>query len=99
MFQRESEGADAVRKEMYDFDDKGGRRIALRPEGTASVVRAFVHHQPAAPWKVWYATPAFRYENVQAGRFRQHHQVGLLQILVIARHQVFAKRALVTGHG
>ena len=41
VFQRESEGADAVRKEMYDFDDKGGRRIALRPEGTASVVRAY----------------------------------------------------------
>jgi histidyl-tRNA synthetase len=77
VFQRESEGADAVRKEMYDFDDKGGRRIALRPEGTASVVRAFVQHQPLLPWKVWYATPAFRYENVQAGRYRQHHQVGL----------------------
>ena len=77
VFQRDSEGADAVRKEMYDFVDKGDRHIALRPEGTASVVRAFVQHQPAAPWKVWYATPAFRYENVQAGRFRQHHQVGL----------------------
>jgi histidyl-tRNA synthetase len=62
---------------MYDFTDKGGRHIALRPEGTASVVRAFVQHQPVAPWKVWYATPAFRYENVQAGRYRQHHQVGL----------------------
>lgn len=77
VFQRESEGADAVRKEMYDFRDKGDRHIALRPEGTASVVRAFVQHQPSTPWKVWYATPAFRYENVQAGRFRQHHQVGL----------------------
>ncbi len=77
VFQRESEGADAVRKEMYDFDDKGGRRIALRPEGTASIVRAFVQHQPPSPWKVWYATAAFRYENVQAGRYRQHHQVGL----------------------
>lgn len=77
VFQRESEGADAVRKEMYDFRDKGDRHVALRPEGTASVVRAFVQHQPAAPWKVWYATPAFRYENVQAGRLRQHHQVGL----------------------
>lgn len=77
VFQRESEGADAVRKEMYDFEDKGGRHVALRPEGTASVVRAFVQHQPASPWKVWYATPAFRYENVQAGRLRQHHQVGL----------------------
>jgi histidyl-tRNA synthetase len=77
VFQRESEGADAVRKEMYEFDDKGGRRIALRPEGTASIVRAFVQHQPITPWKVWYVTPAFRYENVQAGRYRQHHQVGL----------------------
>jgi histidyl-tRNA synthetase len=77
VFQRESEGADAVRKEMYDFRDKGDRHVALRPEGTASVVRAFVQHQPATPWKVWYATPAFRYENVQAGRLRQHHQVGL----------------------
>ena len=66
VFQRDSEGADAVRKEMYDFDDKGGRRIALRPEGTASVVRAFVQHQPLLPWKVWYATPAFRYENGRA---------------------------------
>ncbi|CAN5816157.1 histidine--tRNA ligase [soil metagenome] len=77
VFQRESEGAEAVRKEMYDFTDKGGRRIALRPEGTASIVRAFVQHRPLTPWKVWYATPAFRYERVQAGRYRQHHQVGL----------------------
>jgi histidyl-tRNA synthetase len=79
VFQRESEGADAVRKEMYEFDDKSDppHRLALRPEGTASIVRAFVQHQPAIPWKVWYATPAFRYENVQAGRYRQHHQVGL----------------------
>lgn len=77
VFQRESEGADAVRKEMYDFQDKGGQHIALRPEGTASVVRAFVQHNPLTPWKVWYATPAFRYERAQAGRYRQHHQVGL----------------------
>ena len=77
VFQRESEGADAVRKEMYDFEDKGGRHVALRPEGTASIVRAFVQHRPQTPWKVWYATPAFRYERVQAGRYRQHHQVGL----------------------
>lgn len=80
VFQRESEGADAVRKEMYDFADKGGRHVALRPEGTASVVRAFVQHQPPTPWKVWYATPAFRYERAQAGRYRQHHQVGLEMI-------------------
>lgn len=77
VFQRDSEGADAVRKEMYDFVDKGGHHVALRPEGTASVVRAFVQHRPPTPWKVWYATPAFRYERAQAGRYRQHHQVGL----------------------
>jgi histidyl-tRNA synthetase len=77
VFQRIGEGTDVVTKEMYDFDDKGGRRIALRPEGTAPVARAFVEHRPATPWKVWYATPAFRYERPQAGRLRQHHQVGI----------------------
>ena len=67
---------DVVRKEMYDFEDKGGRRIALRPEGTAPVVRAFVQHRPPAPWKVWYVAPHFRYERPQKGRYRQHWQVG-----------------------
>ena len=77
VFQRIGEGTDVVAKEMYEFDDKGGRRVALRPEGTASVARAFVEHRPDLPWKVWYATPAFRYERPQAGRLRQHHQVGV----------------------
>lgn len=77
VFERVGEGTDVVRKEMYDFDDKGGRRIALRPEGTASVVRAYVQHRPTPPFKAWYAAPNFRYERPQAGRFRQHHQVGL----------------------
>ena len=77
VFSRVGESTDVVRKEMYDFDDKGGRRIALRPEGTASVVRAFVQHRPPVPWKVWYAAPSFRYERPQAGRFRQHHQLGV----------------------
>ncbi len=77
VFQRLGEGTDVVTKEMYDFEDKGGRRVALRPEGTASVARAFVQHRPDVPWKVWYATPAFRYEQPQAGRLRQHHQVGI----------------------
>ncbi len=71
------EDSEVVTKEMYEFDDKGGRRLALRPEGTASVVRAFVQHRPQIPWKAWYATPAFRYERPQAGRYRQHHQVGV----------------------
>ncbi|MCC5953077.1 MAG: histidine--tRNA ligase [Acidimicrobiia bacterium] len=77
VFARMGEGTDVVRKEMYDFADKGGRHLALRPEGTASVVRAFVEHHPVVPWKVWYVTPAFRYERPQAGRYRQHHQVGV----------------------
>ncbi|MFP5328311.1 MAG: histidine--tRNA ligase, partial [Acidimicrobiia bacterium] len=55
----------------------GGRRIALRPEGTAPVARAFVEHRPQTPWKAWYVTPAFRYERPQAGRYRQHHQLGV----------------------
>jgi histidyl-tRNA synthetase len=62
---------------MYVFEDRGGRQLALRPEGTASVVRAYVQHHPTPPWKVWYLTPAFRYERPQAGRYRQHHQVGV----------------------
>lgn len=77
VFQRMGEGTDVVRKEMYDFLDKGDRHLALRPEGTASVVRAFVQHRPPTPWKTWYAAPSFRYERPQAGRFRQHHQLGV----------------------
>ena len=77
VFTRVGESTDVVRKEMYDFEDKGGRRIALRPEGTASVVRAFVQHRPPTPYKAWYVAPNFRYERPQKGRFRQHHQVGV----------------------
>src|SRR5919205_244869 len=77
VFQRVGEETDVVRKEMYDFLDKGGRRLALRPEGTAPVVRAFVQHRPVLPWKTWYAAPSFRYERPQAGRYRQHHQLGV----------------------
>jgi histidyl-tRNA synthetase len=69
--------SDVVNKEMYEFSDRGGRALALRPEGTAPVVRAFAQHHPATPWKAWYATPAFRYERPQAGRYRQHHQLGV----------------------
>jgi len=77
VFQRVGESTDVVRKEMYQFTDKGGRELALRPEGTASIVRAFVQHRPPTPWKVWYAAPSFRYERAQAGRYRQHHQGGI----------------------
>ena len=71
------EGSDVVGKEMYEFEDRGGRTLALRPEGTAPIVRAYVQHRPPLPWKAWYATPAFRYERPQAGRYRQHHQLGV----------------------
>jgi len=77
VFQRVGESTDVVRKEMYDFEDKGGRRVALRPEGTASVVRAFLQHRPPTPFKSYYVAPHFRYEQPQAGRYRQHHQVGV----------------------
>lgn len=77
VFLRVGETTEVVTKEMYDFDDKGGRRIALRPEQTASVCRAFVEHRPVTPWKVWYAGPNFRYEKPQQGRYRQFDQVGI----------------------
>jgi histidyl-tRNA synthetase len=76
VFQRVGASTDVVRKEMYEFTDKGGRNLALRPEGTAPVVRAFVQHHPQVPWKVWYLAPHFRYERPQKGRYRQHWQLG-----------------------
>ena len=76
VFERVGESTDIVRKEMYDFDDKGGRRIALRPDGTAPTVRAYVQHRPVLPWKVWYVAPHFRYERPQKGRYRQFWQLG-----------------------
>ncbi len=77
VFERVGEHTDVVAKEMYAFADKGGRQLALRPEGTASVVRAYVQHRPTPPWKVWYVAPNFRYERAQRGRYRQHWQLGV----------------------
>jgi histidyl-tRNA synthetase len=77
VFQRVGESTDVVRKQMYDFDDKGGRRIALRPEMTASISRAFIEHRPPTPWKAWAVGSTFRYERPQAGRYREFHQVDL----------------------
>jgi histidyl-tRNA synthetase len=77
VFLRVGETTEIVTKEMYDFTDKGGRHIALRPEQTASVCRAFVEHRPTTPWKVWYGGPNFRYEKPQLGRYRQFDQVGV----------------------
>lgn len=76
------ETSDIVSKEMYDFHDKGDRHLALRPEGTAGVVRAYVenkifgpeHHKPV---KYYYNGPMFRFERPQSGRMRQFHQIGV----------------------
>jgi histidyl-tRNA synthetase len=73
------EASDIVRKEMFVFHDKGGRELALRPEGTAGVVRAYVEHglyRLAQPVKMWYMGPMFRHERQQKGRYRQHVQIG-----------------------
>lgn len=81
LFQRGvGETTDVVQKEMYTFNDKGGRSITLKAEGTAPSVRAFIEsglHAEAQPTKLFYFTPVFRYENVQKGRLRQHHQLGV----------------------
>jgi histidyl-tRNA synthetase len=74
------ETTDVVQKEMYTFEDKGGRSITLKPEGTASAVRAFVEgslYNEVQPTKLYYIAPCFRYEKMQKGRFRQHHQFGV----------------------
>lgn len=81
LFQRGvGETTDVVQKEMYNFKDKGDRMIALKPEGTAGAVRAYLENNLYAetqPTKLFYFTQAFRYENPQAGRLRQHHQFGV----------------------
>jgi histidyl-tRNA synthetase len=73
------ETTDIVEKEMYTFEDKGGRSVTMRPEGTAPIVRAYVQngmHNLPSPQKVFYRGPMFRYERPQKGRLRQFHQVG-----------------------
>jgi histidyl-tRNA synthetase len=71
------EKSEVVGKEMYVFADRDGQLMALRPEGTASVARAFVQHHPVPPWKAWYVAPLFRHERPQQGRYRQHYQLGV----------------------
>ena len=74
------ESTDVVQKEMYTFDDGGGRSITLRPEGTAPVVRSYLEHgmhKLPQPVKLWYFSSFFRYEKPQAGRYRQFWQVGI----------------------
>lgn len=81
LFQRGvGETTDVVQKEMYTFMDKGDRSITLKPEGTAGAIRAYLENNMYAesqPTKLFYVTPAFRYEQPQSGRLRQHHQFGV----------------------
>jgi histidyl-tRNA synthetase len=81
LFQRSvGETTDVVQKEMYTFEDKGGRSITLKPEGTAGVVRSFLEHgfyNNPMPQKFYYITPCYRYEKAQAGRLREFHQFGV----------------------
>ncbi len=81
LFQRGvGDTTDVVQKEMYTFEDKGGRSITLRPEGTAGVARSFIENgmtSLASPVRMFYNITAFRYENVQKGRMREFHQFGL----------------------
>jgi len=73
------DSTDIVRKEMFTFEDQGGRSLTLRPEGTAPICRAYVEHgmhKLAQPVKLWYLGPFFRHERPQAGRYREFHQVG-----------------------
>ncbi len=81
LFQRGvGDTTDIVQKEMYSFQDHGGRDITLKPEGTSPAVRAFTEHKLFAemqPTKMYYETPCFRYEKPQAGRLREFHQFGI----------------------
>lgn len=74
------ETTDVVNKEMYTFNDKGGRSVTLKPEGTAGIARAFIENglfSKTLPMKAFYLTPCFRYERPQAGRLREFHQFGV----------------------
>lgn len=101
VFTRIGEATDVVSKEMYQLEDQGGRHLALRPELTASVCRAYAQHRPTTPWKAWYSGPMFRQEKAQRGRYRQFDQVGiealgaddpLLDVEVIALAWEFYRR-------
>jgi histidyl-tRNA synthetase len=97
LFQRGvGETTDVVQKEMYTFEDKGNRSITLKPEGTAGAVRAYLENSLYAesqPTKLFYITQAFRYENPQSGRLRQHHQFG---VEFLGSHSPLAEVELIT---
>jgi histidyl-tRNA synthetase len=105
------ESTDVVRKEMYTFEDRGGRSITLRPEGTAGVMRAVIEHnldRGQLPVKVYYSGAFFRAERPQAGRYRQFYQVGIeaiglsdpridVEVIAVA-HRAFASLGLQRYH-
>lgn len=99
------EASDIVTKEMYTFEDKGGRSLTLRPEGTAPVVRAYLANRQRLPnpFKAYYVVPMFRHERPQAGRMRQHTQFGVEiigSISPLADVEVIAVgRRFLTGRG
>ena len=84
LFQRTSgAGSDIVQKEMYTFEDRGGRSLTLRPEGTAPICRAYIEHgmhREPQPVKLYTIAPMYRYSAPQRGRFREHHQLSLESI-------------------
>ncbi len=103
------EGTEIVTKQMYTFEDRGGRSLTLRAEGTAPVVRAYLEHNLGAGGRVqklYYIAPIFRYERPQAGRYRQHNQLGLeaigapgpdIDAEIIALYHDFLKEIGLTG--
>jgi histidyl-tRNA synthetase len=93
------ETSDVVTKEMYTFEDKGGRSLTLRPEGTAPVVRAYLAHRQdlPTPFKGYYVVPMFRHERPQAGRMRQHTQFGV-EIIGTPAPQADVE-VIAVGHG
>ncbi len=105
------ESTDVVSKEMYTFEDRGGRSITLRPEGTAGVMRSVIEHnldRGQLPVKVWYSGQFFRAERPQAGRYRQFYQVGIEAIglndpeidaeVIAVAHNAFVKLGLKDYH-
>lgn len=110
LFQRGvGDTTDIVQKEMYTFLDKGGRSITLRPEGTAGVVRSYIENGMASlpmPIKLYYNITAYRYENVQKGRYREFHQFGvecfgsqgpLVDVEIISMLDMFFERLGIKG--
>ena len=97
LFQRGvGETTDVVQKEMYTFMDKGDRSITLKPEGTAGAIRSYLEHNmyaEPAPTKLFYVTPAFRYEKPQSGRLRQHYQFG---VEIVGSKSVMVEVELIT---